>query len=221
MKLNLANVAFIAISSSVATVWGLDFLRPSSAEEQAALALDTPSEETFVADLAIVERATRMSSPPGSATEFSERMAEFEARLAELERVARSSREPAGSVTEELPPRDDLRSLVLGWVSEERDAQERAREEAWLDERLFGARASARKTAEKYGLSESEEARIVEVLVDVEVRRRQTELSFDLERVDPAVFEARWEEFDDWADEHLREGMGPKLYALVHDEDDE
>ena len=45
---------------------------------------------------------------------------------------------------------------------------------------------------EKYGLTESEEEKIAAILVDVEIKRRETEESFDFEEVDPVVFEARW-----------------------------
>lgn len=223
VKHSTFHLVIVGVASSLATVGVLELWRSGSPGEQGQVAesVDQSSLASRVADA----RNSRLGqSSSHRSADRDEHLSVLEARIRKLESPPIDRRRPVEWEAMPEPDADaqsELRDLVLGWVAEEREAQVQAKEDAWLEEQTFIARATARRTAEKYGLAASEEAKIVEILVDVEVRRRETELSFEMDTLDPDEFEARWLEFDNWADEHLREGMGPKLYPLVHDEDDE
>ncbi len=222
------TVALVAVVSSLATVGALELLRGSRSGSQRALAVEPRTESAEapapreIEPLVSPTRATRALDPP---TEYADRLAELERRIAELELGSTSRRAAVDSATDEPPAGDDLRELVLDWVAEEREARWRAaeleEEEGRRTELEFETRFSAHMLAEEHDLLAWQEAKLAEVFLEIETRRREIDESFDLTVDDPREVEARYDEFDEWAEERLREGLGPELFEVIHGEEED
>jgi len=150
-----------------------------------------------------------------------DRLRELERRIEALEAEPRSRRVPLDAPDDALPPAEELRDLVLTWIAEERDERAAARELEGERDQLtameFEARYRAFTYKEEHDLTDWEEAKLVEIFVAVEKRRREVEASFDLSEAVPAKVEARWVEFDEWAEQYERDAMGPRLWEMLSD----
>lgn len=115
-----------------------------------------------------------------------------------------------------------LREQVLGWIAEEREA--RRAEQARQDEAdrardlKFQVDYTSLKMAKEHGLADWQQTRLAEVFLEIETRRREIDEGIDPRTQDPAEIEARWEEFDTWADARFREELGPDLYERLFGE---
>ncbi len=207
MKGSTILVVGVAVVSSVATVAASELLRGSRSASQSALAVEQPIATSAA-------RASREVEPLPPATldplaGYEDRLAELERRLAALESAPTRQLAAAVSSAEGLPPRDELRDLVLAWVAEDREARGRSEEldaEAKrLAERGFDARYGAHLVALEHGLAKWQEEKFAEHYLETVERRDEIEDSIDLSSGDPAEIEARWVEFDEWCEQRERE----------------
>ncbi len=227
MESSTILVVAVAVVSSVATVAAIELLRGSRPVSQQALAVEQPIATSAA-------RASREVEPLPPATQaldplagYEDRLAELERRLAALERAP--TRQPAATASsvEELPPKDELRDLVLAWVAEDREALRRSEkldaEAEERAERAFDARYQARMVALEHGLAKWQEEKFAELYLETMERRDEIEDSIDLSSGDPAEIEARWVEFDEWCEQRERELASlvrrPELYDKIFGED--
>lgn len=226
MKSSTTLVVAVAVVSSVATVAAIELLRGSRPVGQPALAVEQPIATSAARALREVEALPPATQALDPLAGYEDRLAELERRLAALERAP--TRQPAStaSTSEELPPEEELRDLVLAWVAEDREALGRsekldaeAKERA---ERAFDARYQARMVALEHGLANWQEEKLAELYLEIGERTDEIEDSIDLSSADPAEIEARWVEFDEWAEQRERDVcslVDPALYNKLFGED--
>ena len=228
MKTSPVTVALVAVASSLATVGIIELLRGARPGSQPALAVEPPPGSSAALAPRGVEppvlKTRALDQPPGY-TGYEDRLAELERRLAALELGSTSGRAPVPSATwatSELPPQDDLRDLVLDWVAEEREARWRAEvleeEEGRRKQQEFETRFHAYMLAQEHDLADWQEDKLAEVFLEVEVRRMEIEEDIDPLTDDPEEVEARWVEFDEWAERYEREELG-ELYDQISGDD--
>lgn len=210
----------VAVTSSLVTVGILELLRADRPGRQAALAVapaHAPANEPAPREEQPFVPAASVSE---SLTDFGERLAVLERRLAALELDSRSDLAATSPGADERPMQNDMRELVLGWVAEDREARRQAEklkgEEERLSEMEFGARHQALMLAQEHGLAKWQEDRFAELFLETAMKAEEIEKTIDLQSDDPAEVEARWGEFDEWCDERERE-LTAQLDADLYD----
>ena len=211
MKTSPVTIALVAVASSLATVGTIELLRGSRPVSPAS-AIGPPPESSAALAARGSEPLVPATRAVDQSTAYEDRLVELERRIAALEFGSSSRRAPVTSATSELPPEGDLRDLVLDWVTEERETRRRAQEleeeERRRKEREFEARFRAHMLAQEHDLADWQEKKLAEVFLAVQERSAEVERGIDPLTDDPEQVEARWIEFDEWAERYEREELG-------------
>ena len=83
----------------------------------------------------------------------------------------------------------------------------------------FKARHQALLLTQEHDLASWQEDRLTQLFLEIETRNHEIGLDINLLTVDPAEFERRWAEFDEWADGRYQEILGPELFEQLFGED--
>jgi len=222
------TIALLAVASSLATVATFELLRGSPLAVPAtsvveARPLSPTAGRTHEAEPHNVEVLSAVDPAHGQPTNFQIRLAELELRIAALEVDPRPARESESTKVEAQRQKTELRTLVLDWIAEEREDRRRAEllknEQDRLTGLEFSSRYRANELAEQFNLADWEVNKLVDLFLEIEARRKEVEEGLDFGTVDPDEFEARWTEFDEWADQRYLDMLGQDLAdKLLSDE---
>jgi len=232
-KTTPVTIALVALGSSLTTIGATELVRRARSVPPPPLTIEGPpilSAAPVRGDVPLVLPATGIGDP---SILYEDRVRELEQRLLALELGPDPERSPldvASSATADpgqLTTEADLRSLVLGWVAEDRADRGRAEqvddEEQRRIEMEFDARHQAMMLAQEHDLPDWQEDEFAKLFLEVGERAYDLEADFDLTLDDPEAVEARWLVFDEWVDQReraLTAQLDPELYEAIYGDED-
>lgn len=208
MQLTPARVAAIAVLGALAAAGTLELLRSRTPAPGEVVPAAPPGTEERPADP--VEQRDD-AAPRGPDAELAEEVAELERRIIRLEESLRSPRQPVE--TDPTRDRAALHDFVLDVMAEEREARHReAEEEAAAkkhEELEFDTRMRVAAVTEELSLADWEKERLVEILMEVETRRKELLEGVDPLTSSPEELERQMKDLDLLLRRRVEEELGP------------